>query len=103
MQDEEIVNELFPRIVRLQMSGEFDISNNHDLRATLLPAELADSVIIDMTGTPYIDVSALHCLVRLQRQLAARSGGAIQLLGVQPAVQRLFTITGLGDLFEISK
>ena len=97
------MNALAPRTIRLQISGEFDISNNHDLRARLLPAELADSVIIDMTGTPYIDVSALHCLVHLKRQLTARSGGAIQLLGVQPAVQRLFTITGLGDLFEISR
>lgn len=95
------MNQLSTGIVRLQISGEFDISNKHDLRATLLPAELADSVIIDMTGTTYIDSSALHCFVHLKQQMMARSGGAVQLLGVHPAVRRLFTITGLDDLFEI--
>lgn len=97
------MNEPSPAVVRLQISGEFDISNKDDLRATLLPAESADYVIIDMTGTTYIDSSALHCLIRLKQQLMARSGGAIQLVGVHPAVRRLFTITGLDDLFEISE
>jgi anti-sigma B factor antagonist len=96
------VNDPSPRVVRLQMSGEFDISNKDDLTATSLPAESADYVIIDMTGTTYIDSSALHCLIHLKRQLMARSGGAIQLVGVHPAVHKLFTITGLDDLFEIS-
>ena len=89
-------------VVHLQMSGEFDISNKASLSALLLPAESADYVIIDMTDTTYIDSSALHCLTHLKKQLMSRTGGAIHLTGVHPSLRRIFTITGLDALFEIS-
>lgn len=84
------------------MSGEFDISNKDGLSAILQPGESADYVIVDMTDTTYLDSSALHCLTHLKKQLMARSGGAIHLIGVRPNLRRMFTITGLDALFEIS-
>lgn len=63
------MNEPFPAVVRLQISRELDISNKDDLRAALLPSKSADHVIIDMTGTTYIDSSALYCLIYLKQQL----------------------------------
>lgn len=88
--------------MRLQLHGDFDISNKDRLSSILLPAESADHVIIDMAGTTYIDSSALHCLTHLKKQLMARNAGAIHLIGVHPGVRRILTITGLDALFEIS-
>jgi anti-sigma B factor antagonist len=89
-------------VARLQMSGEFDISNKDSLGAILLQGESADYVIIDMSDTTYIDSSALHCLVHLKKRLMARGEGAIHLLGVRPNIRKLFTVTGLDALFEIN-
>lgn len=96
------MNEPIPTVVRLRMSGEFDISNKDDLSQMLLRGEWASRVIIDMTGTTYIDSSALRCLVQLRQKLMERSGGAVELVGVHSTVRRLFTVTGLQELFEIS-
>lgn len=96
------MNQPSAEVVRLRMSGEFDISNKDSLGAMLLQAESASCVIIDMTETSFIDSSALHCLIHLKQQLAARSGGAVHLVGVHPNVRRMFTITGLDTLFEIA-
>lgn len=89
-------------VVRLQMSGEFDISNKDRLSSILRPGESADDVIIDMNGTTYIDSSALYCLIQLKKQLTVRGKGTIQLIGVRPNIRRMFTITQLDELFEIS-
>lgn len=90
-------------VVRLHMSGEFDISNMDSLSAILLPGESADDVIIDMTNTTYIDSSALRCLMHLKRQLMKRSGDStIHLIGVHPNIRKVFAITQLDSLFEIS-
>lgn len=87
-------------VVRLQMRGEYDIANKDSLTEMLLPGEVADSVVIDMADTAYIDSSALHCLVHLRTQLLER-GGVVQLVGVQPNIRRILTVTGLDGLFEI--
>lgn len=90
------------RVVRLHMSGEFDISSKDRLTSILLPGESADYVIIDMTETTYIDSSALHCLIQLKRQQMERNGGTIHLVGVPPNIRKVFAITQLDALFEIN-
>lgn len=84
------------------MRGEFDIGNKDSLAALLLPAESAEAVIIDMSGTTYIDSSALHCLVHLRTNLMARNGGSVQLMGLRPNIRRLFSVTGLAGLFGLN-
>lgn len=96
------MNEPSPTALHLQMRGEFDISNKDRLSAILLPGESADDVIIDMADTTYIDSSALHCLIHLKQQMMKRGRGTVQLVGVRPGIRRMFTITQLDALFEIS-
>ena len=95
------LNDPSPAVVHLRMSGEFDIANKDLLRELLLPGENADTVVIDMADTEFIDSSALHLLVNLKTQMLAR-GGVVQLVGVSPQIRRVFTITALDGLFEIS-
>ena len=89
-------------VAHLEMSGEYDISNKESLSALLQQGEFADDVVIDMSGTTYIDSTALHCLSDLKKQLTANGGGALRLVGVRPGIRRVFVITGLDTLFEIS-
>jgi anti-sigma B factor antagonist len=95
------VSDQSPTVIYLQMRGEYDLANKDSLSAMLLPGEAADTVVIDMADTRYIDSSALHCLVHLKTQLLSR-GGVVQLVGVSPNICRLFAVTGLDGLFEIS-
>ena len=89
-----------PKVVHIQMCGEFDIANKDSLAALLLPGEDADAVVIDMSDTTYMDSTALHCFIHLKTQLMARGGGSVRLVGVQPKFRRLFAITGLEKLFD---
>lgn len=98
---EAALSEVAPTVVHVQMRGDFDLANKDSLSAMLLPGETAERVVIDMSDTGYIDSSALHCLVHLKTRLLAR-GGVVQLIGVHPNICRLFAITGLDGLFEIS-
>lgn len=90
-----------PVVVRLQMPGEYDLADKDRLSKMLLPGETADMVIIDMSNTGYIDSTALHCLVHLKTQLLER-GGVVKLVGANANISKLFKITGLDGLFEIS-
>lgn len=100
---ESIVNAKSPRVVHVRLVGEFDISDSRLLSELLEPAEGADIVIVDMSRTTYIDLTALRCLVRLKTKLIAQGGGVVRLVGVWPSVRRLFTISHLDGLFEFGQ
>ena len=87
-------------VVTIRLSGEFDIATRDRLASLLRPAELADTAIIDMSETTYMDSTALSCLIHLKKQLLQRDG-AVHLVGVRPNVRRVFTICKLDELFEI--
>lgn len=95
------VNQPAEKTIRVRLYGELDLSSEARLMALLLTAEDADNAIIDMSETTYIDSTVLSCLVKLKNRLIAR-GGRVYLTGVQPNVRRVFTITGLDRVFEIS-
>ncbi len=91
------------KTVRVRLSGEFDLSSEEQLEALLLPAEDADNAIIDMSETTYIDSTALSCLIRLKKRLAARGDvGTVYLVGMNSSIRKLFSITGLDGVFEIA-
>lgn len=93
--------ELIPDAVRIVLRGEFDISDKARLTALLLPGEVAEVVIVDMSETTYIDTTALGCLIRLKKAMVA-NGGELQLVGVTPNIRRILTITKLDSIFEIN-
>ncbi len=74
---------------------EIDIMTSEKLRAVLVEAAGGGPVVVvDMTGTTFLDSSGLHVLLGAHRQ--ARSDGHELRLAVSPggAVDRIFTLTG---------
>lgn len=86
--------------VQLSLSGEYDLTDKERLETLLSPAMAADSVILDMRDTTYLDSTALRCLLRLKQAMLARGGGSVKLLGLSNNLRRLFQIAGFDKLFE---
>lgn len=95
-------NELVPETVRIALRGEFDMSDKARLTALLLPGELAETVILDMSETTYIDTTALGCLIRLKKTMIANGGGQLHLVGVTPNIRKLLAITQLDRIFQVN-
>ncbi|MFD3875260.1 STAS domain-containing protein [Streptomyces sp. NPDC058623] len=62
----------------------------------------ADRTVVDLSGTFFADSSILHVLLEAQRNHAA-AGSALVLAGpFQPAVRRLFEVTGSALAFRMT-
>lgn len=92
-----------PGVVRVTLAGEFDISNTDRLAELLQPAESADTVIVDMTRTTFVDLKALRCLVHLKKRLLANGGGVVRLVGVMPHIRKMLSLIAADRLFEFSE
>jgi anti-sigma B factor antagonist len=79
---------------------EIDITNADGLRAALFEsAERAPGVfVVDLTRTQFCDTAGLHALVSARKRAQA-GGGRVVLVMPGTAVQRIFAITGLDDVF----
>lgn len=88
--------------MRIALRGEFDISDKARLTALLHPGEFAETVVIDMSETTFLDATALTCLICLKKAMIANGGGELQLIGVTPNIRKLLTLTKLDSMFEIS-
>lgn len=89
------------RVAHISLCGEFDVADKDRLTDLLRPAQDADDVIIDVRDVLYFDSTALGCLIHVKKEMLARGGGSVQLIGPQPTVRRLLAITGLEELFDI--
>lgn len=89
------------RVARIALSGELDLSVKESIVETLQPAKDADDVIVDLSQVPYIDSTALGCLVHVKNDLIQRGGGTVRLVGLQPNVRRVFALTKLDEIFQI--
>jgi anti-anti-sigma factor len=84
------------------LAGECDITNAHLVRRIgqdYVPAD-ARLAVIDLSRLRFMDASGVHGLVGVRDSLAA-SGTALVLAAPQPAVARMFTLTGLGGLIPV--
>ena len=71
----------------VQIAGEADVTNTDELRR-LLEEEVSQEprmLIIDLSGLRFMDSSALHVLLRVNRSLD-RHGGVLALVSPQAAV-----------------
>jgi anti-anti-sigma factor len=89
-----------PRTVQIQLAGEYDMSRAEELDQAFSAARDADIVVIDFRAVTYIDSSVLTQLAHLQKTLRKRGPGIVVLQDVDPAVMRIFTLTGLDRVFE---
>lgn len=84
------------------VGGEVDVSSAPELKDRV--AELTRSgeqtLIVDLSGVTFLDSTGLGVLVEA-RAASAESGGALLLVCNQDRILKLFTITGLDDVFAI--
>jgi anti-sigma B factor antagonist len=96
----EVTNQ--PSHSLVSLTGECDVTNSHLLRNIgqgYVPAD-AHLAVIDLSGLRFMDASGVHGLVDARDSLAA-NGTALVLAAPQPAVARMFTLTGLGEAIPV--
>jgi len=82
--------------------GELDVDRAPELRSALesLAAAGASTVVIDLSGTAYIDSTGLGVLVAARKR-AVQAGGELCLVCPEPALRKVFEITGVWEYFSI--
>lgn len=82
--------------------GELDVDRAPDLRAELeaLSSGGASTVVIDLSRTAYIDSTGLGVLVAARKR-AVQAGGELRLVCPEPALRKVFEITGVWEYFSI--
>ena len=86
----------------VQITGEADVTNADELRR-LLDEEVSRrprTLIIDLSGLRFMDSSALHELLRVNRALD-RQGGALALVSPQAAVAKILRLTTADRLIPV--
>jgi len=86
----------------VEVSGEADVTNTDELRR-LLEEEVSQEprmLIIDLPGLRFMDSSALHVLLRVNRSLD-RQGGALALVSPQAAVAKILRLTTADRLIPV--
>jgi anti-sigma B factor antagonist len=85
----------------VRANGEIDIATAPGLREALVfAAGYSDRLVVDLTGVGFLDSSGLKVLTEAQK-CGSHGGEALSLVGPVPAVHKVFTITGLDQLFPI--
>ncbi len=86
----------------VQITGEADVTNSDELRR-LLDDEVSRqprTLIIDLSGLRFMDSSALHELLRVNRALD-RQGGVLALVSPQAAVAKILRLTTADRLIPV--
>lgn len=92
------------REVVVTVSGELDLETGPQLRDALAGIlNRADAVLLDLTGVTFVDSTGLQALVATRRR-ARLSDKAFRLrITAGTAVDRILTLTGLTDAFDIER
>lgn len=88
---------------RIAVSGEIDLATAPSLRSTLMavldgPPPSPALLQVDLAGVSFLDSTGIGALVGV-RNHATTKACQMQLTGLQPAVRRVLTVTGLLDGF----
>ena len=86
----------------VEITGEADVTNTDELHR-LLDEEVSAqprTMIIDMSGLRFMDSSALHALLRVNRSLD-RQGGVLALVSPQAAVAKILRLTTADRLIPV--
>ena len=89
---------------RLPLSGELDVTNAEAIRAEIdgiTDAHPGAAVSLDLTAVTFVDSSALGALVGAL-QHARKQGGDVVVTGLTPSVAKIFRVTGLDRVFEVT-
>jgi anti-anti-sigma factor len=89
--------------VAVIVSGELDVYSRHAFSAQMdaLFRERQARIIVDLTSLTFVDSGGIAALLR--SVITARERGtALDVVGVNPAVQRVFDISGVTAAIESS-
>jgi len=91
-----------PETAVVALVGEADVFTVPPAKAAMMAllGEGVKHLIVDLSGTEYLDSTALGALVGILRRVRAE-GGSVQLVNPPPHVRRLFEITRLDQVFPI--
>jgi anti-sigma B factor antagonist len=84
------------------VTGELDAYSSPQLETQInrLTAESVQEVVLDWSGTRFLDSSGLRAILSAQQSLQEREG-RLRLRRPSEAVSRLLEITGLDDHFTV--
>jgi anti-sigma B factor antagonist len=86
----------------VELAGEADVSNSGQLRETL-DAEVAKrprTLVIDLSGLRFMDSSALHVILRANREMG-RQGGVLSLASPRQPVAKMLRLTAADQLVPV--
>ena len=87
----------------VSVSGEVDLFTAPEFKQRM--SDLIDAgrsrLVVDLTGTTFIDSSSLGVLIGAHRRLKLR-GGALLVVCDNEAISKTFKITGLDGVFTIA-
>jgi anti-anti-sigma factor len=86
------------RVIRI--NGRFDFSLHRAFRDAYRDQAPSLSYVVDLSGTEYLDSSALGMLLLL-REHAGGDNAKVRLAGASPDVRRLLDIARFAQLFEL--
>jgi anti-sigma B factor antagonist len=86
----------------LDVVGEVDLYTAPQLEEALRKAEggAAPRVAVNLAGVAYLDSTALRVLTESHKRALSR-GGAIAVIVTQTPIQKIFRITGLGNVLPV--
>jgi anti-sigma B factor antagonist len=89
------------RAATLLLKGELDLGSGHLVSEALLPleGEPADPLVVDMSEVSFLDCSGLSVLLGAYSR-ALRDDRKLSIVKVQPAVRKVFSLTGCRELLS---
>ena len=85
----------------IAVRGEVDLHTAPKFQYAIERAAQTDgAVVVDMSGVAFMDSTALSALVRCKDALQ-RKGISLRLAAPSKAVERIFSVTGFRDYFDV--
>ena len=84
----------------ISVTGRVDTTTAPELDAGL-KLEGTETLTLDLSGVPYMSSAGLRCLLTAQQTMIA-GGGAMSIVGVQPAVREVLDITGFSGILTLA-
>lgn len=90
------------KIWNVNLEGEIDIYTANDLKQKLqqIYSKNAQDTVIDMQNLDYIDSTGLGILIGTLKRLKGQDKD-IYIINTKPNVRKIFTITGLDQIFKL--
>ena len=83
----------------IEVTGRVDTTTAPELEAGLR-LDGNETLTLDLSGVPYMSSAGLRCLLAAQKRLMA-GGGAMTVVGIQPAVKEVLDITGMSGILTL--